>query len=162
MKKLLAVAATICMVSAQAQERIGPWTIVPVIEDDALMIYTENDSNSLFGLVCSSVDHCVWFMKNDVRCTHQSSYPALVGANRAPHNALLTCNVSGQHYRYTFNDFDSTKAAAASGGKLGIVTYMVDGNFNVNRFNIDRYEAAMEVYLQKLAKRRPRTKDSVL
>ena len=136
--------------------------LAPVIEDDAMMMYTENDSKSLFGIVCSSLERCVWFIKNDVRCKHETSYPALINSNHSAYSAVLTCNVSGPHYRYTFDDFEKISSAAASGGTIGIVTSMVDGTFNVNRFNIGRYETAMESFLQKLSKRRPRTRDSVL
>lgn len=134
----------------------GDWFVYKSIEDMQIA-NVRNESGAVTGVVCLvSANSCFAYIATETTCEPKGKYPFMINSPTGAHTLMGTCLTAPwaekekPAFLYSFDEFASTIAAYESGGTVGFVTPMKNGEFRVFRFSTVGATAAI-----KAARERP-------
>lgn len=114
----------------------GKWTSSDV--GDHTVAYTENESGSVFGILCGTT--CVFYLNFHVDCTNRTDYPAMINSSVGSEAIKLRCihvrHEKEQHQVLAAEPTDNYFAMLKQSGEFGIAVPLANGKFNVSRFSL--------------------------
>jgi hypothetical protein len=129
---------------------------------DYTIARTENESGSVFGVLCGKT--CVYFVNFKKDCNAGDPYPAMVNGPSGSFAITLKCYHLGDNRRVlTFDMDDNAIGMLEHGGEVGFAIPLDGGKFGVSRFSLvgglDAVTAAVEAITAKRQARQEGLRD---
>lgn len=141
---------TIQLNSAWADEKIGDWRFVDSIHG-LHIANTTNSSSVTAGIICvTGSELCSTYISTSTECEIDGVYPMLINSSIGAYQVRATCTLIAEEKYLLFEEFQETRSAFESGGEVGFVLPLENGNFRVMRFSTKGATAAIKRAMTKI------------
>lgn len=119
---------------------------------DYTLARTENESGSVFGMLCGKT--CVYFVNFKKDCHSGDDYPAMINAPGGSFSITLRCYHIEERRVLTFQVNDTALNMLGDQGEVGFAIPLQSGQFGVSRFSLRGGLEAIGAAVESAAKKR--------
>lgn len=143
-RRLLAASSLLLSLNCWAQDySVGNWSVIKSLP--GIQIAKVNTGDSSTGLICIlATSSCYAYVAMGSTCDDGAKYPLLVNAPTGSFPSTATCRHLGNFQIMEIDEFTAMISAFESGGEIGFVTPMANGQFKVVRFSTVGATAAIK------------------
>ncbi|WP_342616585.1 hypothetical protein [Rhodoferax sp. GW822-FHT02A01] len=131
----LCIMAVLSLACHAQDYTVGSWAVVKSLS--GIQIAKANTGDNAAGVMCIlATDRCFAYAGLGIDCVENAQYPLLVNTATGAFSSSASCrHLSANAPILEIDDFDRMIQAFESGGEIGIVTPMLNGQFKVARFS---------------------------
>lgn len=166
-KKRIVYLSLLLLSAAHAEDayKIGEWNVIKSTPGIQIANVT-NDAGAAAGVVCIVDASCVAYLYVNSGCEKDGAYPMMINSPVGASGISTTCQPLPNEGKNTvdnmfvISDFGAARAAFESGGDVGFVLPLMNGQFRALRFSTKGATAAIKEAMTLPSRQEKPTKGS--